>query len=153
MLEWVAVFFSRESFRPRDRTQVSCIAGRFFTTDPPGESSLPPITFISCLSFKAVTGKGNFGAVFKIRRHLFALLCVVSLWGPSSWNSTSIQLSLPMKDLPRNHAFPKGPIPIPWASYIHQTQSLHTCSLCSQGVDRKQGENLSDREWWVSLGW
>ena len=29
-LEWVSVFFSRGSSRPRDRTQVSCIAGRFF---------------------------------------------------------------------------------------------------------------------------
>ena len=31
ILEWVAIPFSRGSFQPRDRTQVSCIAGRFFT--------------------------------------------------------------------------------------------------------------------------
>ena len=31
MLEWIAISFSRGSFRPRDQTQVSCIAGRFFT--------------------------------------------------------------------------------------------------------------------------
>ena len=31
ILEWVAISFSRGSSRPRDRTQVSCIAGRFFT--------------------------------------------------------------------------------------------------------------------------
>ena len=31
ILEWVAVSFSRGSSRPRDRTQVSSIAGRFFT--------------------------------------------------------------------------------------------------------------------------
>ena len=30
ILEWVAVSFSRGSFRPRDRTQVSHIAGRHF---------------------------------------------------------------------------------------------------------------------------
>ena len=30
-LEWVAVPFSRGSSQPRDRTQVSCIAGGFFT--------------------------------------------------------------------------------------------------------------------------
>ena len=30
MLEWVAVSFSRGSFPPRNRTWVSCIAGRFF---------------------------------------------------------------------------------------------------------------------------
>ena len=31
ILEWVAIRFSKESFRPRDQTWVSCIAGRFFT--------------------------------------------------------------------------------------------------------------------------
>ena len=31
VLEWVAIPFSSRSSRPRDRTQVSCIAGRFFT--------------------------------------------------------------------------------------------------------------------------
>ena len=31
ILEWVAILFSRESFQPRDRTWVSCIASRFFT--------------------------------------------------------------------------------------------------------------------------
>ena len=30
MLEWVAIPFSRGSSQPRDRTRVSCIAGRFF---------------------------------------------------------------------------------------------------------------------------
>ena len=32
ILEWVALPFSRESSQPRDRTQVSRIAGRFFTS-------------------------------------------------------------------------------------------------------------------------
>ena len=31
ILEWVAFLFSRESSQPRDQTQVSRIAGRFFT--------------------------------------------------------------------------------------------------------------------------
>ena len=31
VLEWVAISFSRGSSWPRDRTQVSCIAGRRFT--------------------------------------------------------------------------------------------------------------------------
>ena len=30
-LQWVAIPFSRISSQPKDRTQVSCIAGRFFT--------------------------------------------------------------------------------------------------------------------------
>ena len=32
ILEWVALPFSRGSFQPRDQTQVSHIAGRFFTS-------------------------------------------------------------------------------------------------------------------------
>ena len=32
ILEWEVFPFSRESSQPRDRTQVSCIAGRFFTS-------------------------------------------------------------------------------------------------------------------------
>ena len=30
-LKWVAISFSRESSQPRDQTQISCTAGRFFT--------------------------------------------------------------------------------------------------------------------------
>ena len=35
LLEWVTIFFSRESSQPRNRTHicVSCIAGRFFTQE------------------------------------------------------------------------------------------------------------------------
>ena len=31
ILEWVVISFSRESSQPRNQTQVSCLAGRFFT--------------------------------------------------------------------------------------------------------------------------
>ena len=34
ILEWIAISFSRGSSWPRDQTHVSCIAGRFFTTEP-----------------------------------------------------------------------------------------------------------------------
>ena len=37
MLECVAVSFSRGSSRLRDPTWISYIAGRFFTTEPPGK--------------------------------------------------------------------------------------------------------------------
>jgi len=37
ILEWVAITFFRGSSQPRGRTQVSCIAGEFFTTKPPGK--------------------------------------------------------------------------------------------------------------------
>ena len=32
VLEWVAISFSRGASRPRDRAQVSCIAGRLSTS-------------------------------------------------------------------------------------------------------------------------
>ena len=38
ILEWVAFPFSRGSSQPRDRTQVSLIAGRFFTSWATGEA-------------------------------------------------------------------------------------------------------------------
>ena len=37
ILEWVVMSYSMGSSRPRDQTQVSCIAGRFFTSEPPGK--------------------------------------------------------------------------------------------------------------------
>ena len=46
ILEWVAISFSRGFSWRRDRTQVSCIAGRFFTTEPPGNP-------FSCIEFIA----------------------------------------------------------------------------------------------------
>ena len=37
ILEWVAILFFRGSSRSRNRTHVSCSAGMFFTTEPPGK--------------------------------------------------------------------------------------------------------------------
>ena len=44
ILEWVAISFSRGSSQPRDLTHVSCLAGRFFTTLPPGKPILNKTT-------------------------------------------------------------------------------------------------------------
>ena len=41
ILEWVAVPFSRGSSQSRDQTQVSQIAGRFFTSGATREALLP----------------------------------------------------------------------------------------------------------------
>ena len=38
ILEWVAIPFSRGSSQPRDQTQVFCMAGRLFTTEPQGST-------------------------------------------------------------------------------------------------------------------
>ena len=43
ILEWVAgIFFSRGSSWPRDQTHVSCIADKFFTTEPLGKQFISP---------------------------------------------------------------------------------------------------------------
>ena len=47
ILEWVAVPFSQASSQPRDQTQVSCIAGRFFTNWASGK---PKNTGVGSLS-------------------------------------------------------------------------------------------------------
>ena len=45
VLEWVAIPFSRGSSQPRNRTWVSCITGRFFTTELPRKPC--PITCLA----------------------------------------------------------------------------------------------------------
>ena len=49
-LEWVVTSFSMGSSQPRDRTCVSYIAGRVFTSEPPGEPSMGITCSLSCES-------------------------------------------------------------------------------------------------------
>ena len=42
ILEWVAISFFRGSSQPRSQTHISCLAGKFFTTETQGESPSPP---------------------------------------------------------------------------------------------------------------
>ena len=51
ILEWVAISFSRRSSQLRVQTRVSCLAGGFFTTKPPGQARLLDINVNFCLSF------------------------------------------------------------------------------------------------------
>ena len=45
ILEWVVISFSSGSYQPRNWTHVFCIAGGFFTTEPPGK----PICVCVCV--------------------------------------------------------------------------------------------------------
>ena len=51
ILKWASTSFSRGSFWPRDPTHVSCIAGRFFTTEPLEK----PIIFLLTCSYNPLT--------------------------------------------------------------------------------------------------
>ena len=52
VLEWVAIPFSRRSSQPRDWTWVSCIAGRFLTTEP-------PCNYIKLIAYFIILGKSD----------------------------------------------------------------------------------------------
>ena len=51
MLEWVVICFCWRSSLLRDQTCVSCIAGGFFTTEPPGKPRLNPRFYLQTLNY------------------------------------------------------------------------------------------------------
>ena len=53
ILQWVAISFSRGFFWLRDRTHVSCIADRFFITEPPGKQPANMKTTLKSLPLAA----------------------------------------------------------------------------------------------------
>ena len=63
ILEWVAISSSRGFAQPREQTHVSCIsclAGRFFTTEPPGKSKF----FLESITTQvAGGGRGGVGVI------------------------------------------------------------------------------------------
>ena len=100
--EWVANPFSRGSSLPRDQTQVSCIAGRFFTIWDTKEASSSRchreiqvigllylqksrVTLHTKINFKASRRLGDLSLVF--------LLCTEALWILPSWAVSSLQWS------------------------------------------------------------
>ena len=51
ILEWLAVCYSRRSSQPWNPTQVSCMADRFFTSEPPGTLQVVKmVNFMSSVS-------------------------------------------------------------------------------------------------------
>ena len=65
ILEWIAISFSRESSQSRDRTHISCMADRFFTTEPPGK----PTEYISDMDLiflfaSSLVPPGSCGQIF-----------------------------------------------------------------------------------------
>ena len=91
ILEWVAIPFSRGSFQPRDRTQVSCIAGGLLTV---WALSWKPIQFSLC----PITLKGvPFGHFIRWASMSF-----------SSSRSTSLPRVTPAPDASRLHITIRG---------------------------------------------
>ena len=61
ILEWVAFPFSRGSSQPRDQTQVSHIAGRFFTSWATGKPKNTGVGSLSLLQGVFPTQESNWG--------------------------------------------------------------------------------------------
>ena len=61
ILEWEAVFFSRRPSQPRDQTQVSCIAGRFFTSRATRKPKNTGVGSLSLLQQIFLTQESNQG--------------------------------------------------------------------------------------------
>ena len=59
ILEWIAFPFCRGSCQPRDLTQVSCIAGIFFTAEPSGKPKNTGVGSLSLLQGIFLTQNSN----------------------------------------------------------------------------------------------
>ena len=70
LLGWVTISFSRGYSHPRDQTQVPWLAGRFFTTEPPGK----PLSFNVYLLIEDCLSSQGHGA------QSFGLSVALSLW-------------------------------------------------------------------------
>ena len=92
MLEWIVISSSRASSRPRDGTHVSCIAGEFFTAEPPGKPPgqpfLPQNALAAC----------NSDAVIQSWAGILDLLLVKSSLSDSCLISWSIQFPYLLKE-------------------------------------------------------
>ena len=81
ILEWVAISFSRKSSQPRDRTWVSCIAGRFFVW-----AAVYSVVYSKQICFgtqvllKQPTQALIFKSVFLTLKHLNPLWSIMSIY-------------------------------------------------------------------------
>ena len=64
MLEWVAMPSSRGSSKPKDQTQISHIAGRFFTFWPTGKPKNTGVGRLSLLQEIFLTQESNWGLLY-----------------------------------------------------------------------------------------
>ena len=87
ILEWVPISFSRRSSWHRDWPQVSCIAGRFFTSWGTREAhiELEPVPFINVSSVATFALEGQRRAVatktlYLTKSKIFAVLPLQKMW-------------------------------------------------------------------------
>ena len=134
-IEWVAISSSRGSSWPKDQTCVSCIAGRCFTTEPPGKpltelmskfkqacipsaGEHPLFFFFPCLASRGYVHFLVNGSIFKTRSvaisNLFSFLTSASVI--SSFDSEAPASIFPLL----------GPL---WLHWVHPGQPPHPKSF------------------------
>ena len=101
ILEWVAISFSRGSSRPRDTAHISCLAGRFLTTESPGnpQLSLGPWKFIHCLCI-SLEGAPTMGRQYVIRQRTSTTRSCLPFHPPSVWLHQELPSSRRPKKVP-----------------------------------------------------
>ena len=84
---WVAFPFSRESSQPKDQTQVSCTADRFFTTEPQGSPRI--LEQVACSFYSGSSWPRNQTGLSCIECRIFTSWAIreALLWGQSLLNS------------------------------------------------------------------
>ena len=85
-LEWVAMSCSRQSSQPRDQTQVSCIAGGFFTAEPPEK-----LTFVLIQGLSFPPNPPEFGESAFTHHYCVPLLVTSLLFLHPLCKSTELQ--------------------------------------------------------------
>ena len=85
ILEWVAIPFSRGTSQPRDRTVVSCIAGRFFTYRATGKSIVQTPASQQCAHKMKATACPSFPS--------FPLACVCMSPSSQPWGARQSELT------------------------------------------------------------
>ena len=86
ILVWVAVPFSRGSSQPRDWTQVSHIAGRFFTRELQGKPENAGLGSLSLLQWIFLTQESNWGLL-----HCRWILYQLNYQGSPWWWETALK--------------------------------------------------------------
>ena len=93
LLEWVAISFSRAPSQRRDWTCVSCIAGRFFTTEPQGKPIIQYVNIQHNFYEKSVSSDSVESDVFLDYFLIFITLLSTIYCIKCSWDAISICLA------------------------------------------------------------
>ena len=122
ILEWVAVPFSRGSPRPRDQTQVSCIAGRFFTIWATREA---PRSYMLWVNWTLEPQPENPWVAMTI-------LCATS----KTWCSQVKKIKYFLKKIPFHSTQKERTLQTPCSqtSSLQNSETVHFCCLSLQSV-------------------